>query len=97
VTAQRIPGGRTSNQEPSFTELRPSSRNQVVGAGWWTETLTWGVIKERGDDIAKVSRTLIGMDEEHARDFILYSIKNQKPMEAGKSRGNVVASTKTHH
>jgi len=27
------------------------------------------------------------------RDFILDSIMNQKPMEAGKSRGNVVPST----
>jgi len=35
---------------------------------------------ERSDDIAKVGRTLIGMDEEHReRDFILDSIKNQKP------------------
>jgi len=41
---------------------------------------------ERGDDIAKVGRTLIGMNEELCeRDFILDSIKNQKPMEAGKS------------
>jgi len=48
---------------------------------------------ERRDDIAKVGRTLIGMDEEHhERDFILDSIKNRKPMEAGISRGNVVMS-----
>jgi len=48
---------------------------------------------ERGDDIAKVDRTLIGMDEEHCeRDFILDSIKNRKTMEAGKSKGNVVTS-----
>jgi len=46
---------------------------------------------ERGDEIAKVSRTLIGMDEEHReRDFKLDSIKNRKPMETSKSRGNVV-------
>jgi len=38
---------------------------------------------ERGDDIAKVGRTLIGMDEEQReRDFILE--KNRKLMEAGK-------------
>jgi len=49
---------------------------------------------ERGDDIAKVGRTLIGMDEEHRElDFILDSIKNRKPMEASKSRANVVVST----
>jgi len=49
---------------------------------------------ERGDDIAKVCRALIGMDEEHReRDFILDLIKNRKPMEANKSRGNVVTST----
>jgi len=41
---------------------------------------------ERGDDIAKVGRTLIGMDEKHReRDFVLVLIKNRKPMEAGKS------------
>jgi len=49
---------------------------------------------ERIDDIAKVGRTLIGMDEEHReRNFILDSIKNRRPMEAGKSRGNVGTST----
>jgi len=49
---------------------------------------------ERGDDIAKVGRTLIAMDEErHERDFLLDSIKNRKSMAAGKSRGNVVMST----
>jgi len=49
---------------------------------------------ERRDDIAKVGRTLIGMDEEHhERDIILGSIKSRKPMEAGKSRGNMVTST----
>jgi len=57
-------------------------------------TLTWGVTVERGDDIAKVDRTSIGMDEEHReRHFIMNSIKNRKPMEAVKSRGNVVTST----
>jgi len=49
---------------------------------------------DRGDDIAKVGRTLIGMDEEHREcNFILDLIKNMKAMEAGKSRGNVVTST----
>jgi len=34
---------------------------------------------ERGDDIAKVGRTLIGMNEEHSeRDFKLDSIKIRK-------------------
>jgi len=48
---------------------------------------------ERGDDIVKVDRTLIGMDEEHReRDHIMDSIKNRKPMEAGKSRDNVVTT-----
>jgi len=33
---------------------------------------------ERGDDIAKVGRTLIGMNEEHSeRDFIMDSRFNQ--------------------
>jgi len=33
-------------------------------------------------------------DKEHReRDIILDSIKNRKPMEADKSRGNVVTST----
>jgi len=51
------------------------------------------VIMERGDDIATVDRTLIGMDEEHReRDFVLDSTKNRKLMEAGKNRGNVVTS-----
>jgi len=36
---------------------------------------------ERGDDIAKVGRTLIGMDKEHReRNFILDSIKNRAVM-----------------
>jgi len=49
---------------------------------------------ERDDDIAKIGRKLIYMDEEHReRDSILYLIKNYKPMEAGQSRGNVVMST----
>jgi len=57
----------------------------------WEQT---EVIMERGDDIAKPGRTLIVVDEKHReRDFIVDSIKNQKPMEAGKSRGNVVTST----
>jgi len=39
----------------------------------------------RGDNIAKVGKTLIGVDEEHReRDVILDSIKNRKPIEAGK-------------
>jgi len=49
---------------------------------------------ERADDIAKVGMTLIGMNEEHCEcDFLLDSVKNQKRMGAGKSRGNVVTST----
>jgi len=49
---------------------------------------------ERDNDIAKVGRTLIGMDEEHhEHDCILDLIMNWKPMKAGKRRGNVVAST----
>jgi len=52
---------------------------------------------ERGDDISKVGTTLIGMDEKYRdRDFIRDSIWNRKPTEAGKSRGNVVASTQVH-
>jgi len=49
---------------------------------------------EKGDDIAKIGRILIGMDEEQSeRDFVLDSIKDRKPMKVGKSRGNEVAST----
>jgi len=88
---------RWSDQQPKTIVCRASSyssRNRVVDAGWWTMTLAWGVIMERGDDISEVSRALIGMDEEHReRDYVLDSIKNRKPIEAGKSRGNVVSST----
>jgi hypothetical protein len=39
---------------------------------------------ERDDDIAKVGRTLIGMDEEHReRDFVLYSRMDWKPVKTG--------------
>ena len=39
---------------------------------------------ERDDDIAKVRRTLIGMDEEHhKRDFVLNPRKNWKLVKTG--------------
>ena len=39
---------------------------------------------ERDDDIAKVSRTPIGMDKEHRdRDFILNPKMNRKPVKTG--------------
>jgi len=54
---------------------------------------------DRGDDIAKVGRTLIGMDEAHreCKSVRFYTgfdkEPERKPMEAGNSRGNVVTST----
>ena len=49
---------------------------------------------EGDDDIAKVSRTLIGMDVEHReRDFIQNPNMNWKPVKTGLGRGNMVVST----
>jgi len=45
--------------------------------------VTW-VTMDRDDDITKVSRTLMGMDEEHHEcDFVLNSIMNWKPRKTG--------------
>ena len=39
---------------------------------------------ERGDDIAKVSRTLIGMNDEHCEcDLVLNPKMNWKPVKTG--------------
>jgi len=44
----------------------------------------WRVTMERDDDIAKVSRTLIGMDEEHHElDFVSNSKMNCNRVKTG--------------
>ena len=52
---------------------------------------------KRDDNIAKVSRTPIGMDEEHREhDFVLNPKTNYKPEKTGLGRYNMVMSTQTH-
>lgn len=70
------------NREWSFDDLHRCSRNQQIGASRQTETPTM----DRDDDIAKVSRTLIDVDDEHRqRDPMLDPKMNWKPVKTSRA------------
>jgi hypothetical protein len=55
-----------------------------VGAGRFTKTLTCRVTMERDGDNAKMSRTQIGIGDEHReRDVVLNSRMSWKPVKTG--------------